>query len=113
MPPRTRGGAQEIELRNQTDALIYSVERSLRELRSPIPEGDRRAVDQAVDAARQALAAQDVNAIRRAHDELVRAAGVLETSSRAAAQGTTPGGAASSGRTEGDVIDAEVVDDRA
>jgi len=104
---------EEIELRNKTDALIYSVERSLRELPSTIPEADRRAVDQAVNAARQALAGQDVNAIRRAHDELVRAAGMLETSSRAAAQGTTPGGAASTGRTEGDVIDAEVVDDRA
>jgi molecular chaperone DnaK len=104
---------EEIELRNKTDALVYSIERSLRELRSSLSEGDRRAIEQAVDAARQALAAQDVEAIRRAHDELVRAAGVLETSSRTAAQGAAPGGAASSGRTEGDVIDAEVVDDHA
>jgi molecular chaperone DnaK len=84
-----------------------------RELRSRLAEGDRRAIEQAVDTARQALAGQDVDAIRRAHDALVRAAGVLETSSRTAAQGTAPGSAASTGRTEDDVIDAEVVDDRA
>jgi molecular chaperone DnaK len=104
---------EEIELRNKTDALLYSVERSLRELGSRIAEGDRRSIEQAVEGARQALAAQDVNAIRRAHDELVRVAGVLEASSRTAAQGAASGGAASSRQTEGDVIDAEVVDDRA
>jgi molecular chaperone DnaK len=104
---------EEIELRNKTDALLYSVERSFRELGSSISDGDRRAVEQAVDGAHRALAAQDVNAIRRAHDELVRAARVLETSSRTAAQGTAPGGASSTGRTEGDIVDAEVVDDRA
>ena len=104
---------EEIELRNQTDALVYSVQRSLSERRDSLSESDRRAVEQAVDAARQALAAQNVDAIRRAHDELVRVAGVLETSSRTAAQGRRPDGTASTPRTEGDVIDAEVVDDRA
>jgi molecular chaperone DnaK len=51
--------------------------------------------------------------IKRVHTRSSRDRVAPCGSRSAAAQGTAPGGAAPSGRTEGDVIDAEVVDDRA
>src|SRR5439155_1163875 len=43
---------QEIEVRNQTDSLVYSTERTLGEHGSKLPEADRKAVEDALNEAR-------------------------------------------------------------
>ena len=43
---------QEIELRNQTDALVYSTERALAEHGAKLSESERRALEQALNEAR-------------------------------------------------------------
>jgi len=104
---------QEIELRNQTDALVYSTERTLREQGGMLSATDRRSVEQAIAETRDALNAQDLDRIKRAQDNLTRAAQALnEAIARAATAGAGSRQGGQSSQGEDDVIDAEVVDDR-
>jgi molecular chaperone DnaK len=101
---------QEIELRNQADALVYSTERSLAEHGAKLAPNERQTVEQALAEAREALRADDIERIRRAQDELTRAAQMLAQAmyreTRAGGSEPTAGGAP----PEGDVVDAEFED---
>jgi molecular chaperone DnaK len=105
---------EEMEARNQTDTLAYSVERMIREQAQAVPESDRRAAEQAVQEARDALNGQDVERIKRAQDTLNRAAQSLnEAIARAAStqgQQAQQGSTRPSSQPETDVVDAEVVE---
>ena len=100
---------QEIELRNQTDALVYSTGRALAEHGTKLAEAERAAVEQALSEARDALKAEDAERMRRAQDALTRASQTL-----AAATSRPPGnggGSQPSGPPgDGDVVDAEFKD---
>jgi len=103
---------QEIELRNQADALVYSTERSLAEHGAKLTPDERSSVEQALADAKEALRSDDMERIRRAHDGLMRVAQVLaQAMSREPRAGGPTGGAASGGAPpEGDVVDAEFED---
>ncbi|MGH7313812.1 MAG: Hsp70 family protein, partial [Candidatus Rokuibacteriota bacterium] len=107
---------QEIELRNQTDSLVYSTERTLAEHGPKLSEADRRAVEAALNEAREALQGNDRERIRRAQENLTRASSqsLAEAMYRDAKSG--PGaGPSPPGQQQGDeVVDAEFrdVDDR-
>ena len=105
---------EEIELRNETDVLVYSAERTLREQGRVLSDGERRPLEQAIAGAREALNSQDLDRIRRAKNELTRAGQALnEAIARAATTAGRPVQQPSPGSpAEDDVIDAEVVDDR-
>src|SRR5439155_219278 len=64
---------QEIEVRNQTDSLVYSTERTLGEHGAKLAENDRKAIDDALAEAREALKGEDVERMKRAQDGLSRA----------------------------------------
>jgi molecular chaperone DnaK len=103
----------EIELRNQTDSLVYSTERTLAEHGPTLSDADRQAVERALAEAREAVRSEDADRIRRARENLTRAANSLaEAAYRQAsanpAEGTAPG------VPRPDVVDAEFaeVDDR-
>src|SRR5687768_8775324 len=68
---------QEIELRNQTDALVYSTQRALAERQDVLADAERQTVEQALEEAREALKGDDIERVRRAHDALTRAAQML------------------------------------
>ncbi len=68
---------QEIELRNQTDALVYSTERALAEHGAKLSDTERASVEQALSEAREALKAEDAERIRSAQDALTRASQTL------------------------------------
>jgi molecular chaperone DnaK len=59
-----------IDLRNQSDGLIYSTERTLDEFRENVTGEQRQVLLRAVEAARAAAAADDVAALRTAMGEL-------------------------------------------
>ncbi len=59
-----------IEARNQADALIYSVEKTLAENKQKLAAGDVGRIDAALEQARQAVKGDDAEAIRRATTEL-------------------------------------------
>ncbi|HXH83137.1 MAG TPA: molecular chaperone DnaK, partial [Candidatus Tectomicrobia bacterium] len=111
---------QEIEVRNQTDSLVYSTERTLSEHGAKLGEADRKAVEDALAEAREALKGEDVERMKRAQESLTRAshklAEVMYREAQAQAQGggaQAPGGAgqqAPGGAKEGEVVDAEFED---
>ena len=61
---------EEIELRNQTDSLVYSTERMLAEHGAKLSTAERDAAEQAMNEAREALKGNDLERIRRAQEDL-------------------------------------------
>jgi molecular chaperone DnaK len=109
---------QEIEVRNQTDSLVYSTERSLGEHGSKLPEADRKAIEDALGEAKEALKTDDLERMQRAQQALMQAAQklgeIMYRESQAQGQpgqpGGAPGGHAHGGPKEGEVVDAEFED---
>jgi molecular chaperone DnaK len=115
---------QAIEVRNQTDSLVYSTERTLSEHGSKLGEADRKAIDDALAEAKEALKTEDFDRMKRAQETLSKASHKLaEIMYREAqAQSGQPGGQPSgqgaqsgtagrpSGPKEGEVVDAEFED---
>jgi molecular chaperone DnaK len=110
---------QEIEVRNQTDSLVYSTERTLGEHGAKLGEADRKAIDDALAEAREALKSEDLERMKRAQESLTRASHKLaEIMYREAQTQSQPGGGASApgpeqgttGPKEGEVVDADFED---
>jgi molecular chaperone DnaK len=108
---------QEIEVRNQTDSLVYSTERTLSEHGAKLPEADRKAIEEALGQTREALKGDDVERIKQAQEQLTRASHKLaELMYREAQAKTSPGGDPGStqgpagGPKEGEVVDADFED---
>jgi molecular chaperone DnaK len=107
---------EEIEVRNQTDSLVYSTERTLGEHGGKLGEVDRKVIDDALAEAREALKGEDVERMKRAQEALTRAAHKLaEVMYQSQAQpGAPTGGPTGDGRAagpkEGEVVDAEFED---
>jgi molecular chaperone DnaK len=122
---------EEIETRNKADQAVYAAEKMLQEMGDKLTPSDKSAVENAVEGLKKAIAENDVAAINRAMDLLTqmqhKAAEALYKNTGAGAPGSegspgSTGSAGSSGAEEprgstgsrdgGDVIDAEVVDDK-
>jgi molecular chaperone DnaK len=108
---------QEIEVRNQTDSLVYSTERTLNEHGAKLAEADKKAVEDALAEAKAALGTEDVDRMTRAQQQLAQAAQKLGEVMYRESQGPAqPGGAsagqsgANAGPREGEVVDAEFED---
>jgi molecular chaperone DnaK len=112
---------EEIETRNRADQAVYGAERFIQESGGKLPAAEKSSIDSAIEALKSALSANDVAAMTGAMEQLTqaqhKAAEVLYR--QAGAQG---GGASGEGETsapgegagdgaQGDVIDAEVVDE--
>jgi len=96
---------EEIELRNQADNLAYTAEKTLREVGEKIPPHLRGEIEDRVRRLREALAGQDITAVRRAMDDLsytLQQAGAAVYGAQAGA-GTQPPGEGRSGPDEGTV----------
>jgi molecular chaperone DnaK len=108
---------QEIEVRNQTDSLVYSTERTLAEHGAKLAESDKKAIDDALGEAKEALKTDDLERMKRAQDALTRAAHKLaeimyqDTQAQGQPGGAgKPGAGPSGGPKEGEVVDAEFED---
>jgi molecular chaperone DnaK len=116
---------EEIEVRNQCDAAVYQTEKLLRENRDKVSESDAKAVEEAVEACKKAMADGGVDNIKKATEQLQHATHALAEAmykANAAAQGGGGGGRGDGGAepssqgekkpggNQGDVIDAEYVD---
>jgi molecular chaperone DnaK len=112
---------EEIEARNQLDAMVYNVEKMLKEHGDKISGGERGDVDNALADAKKALEAGDKAGMDRAREQLTQASHKLAEAMYKSAQpgpGAGPqagpeasadGGAQEQKKDEG-VIDAEYVD---
>jgi molecular chaperone DnaK len=61
---------EEVETRNQADALAFQAERTLRDLGDKVSADDRAAAERSIEAVREALKGNDIEAVRRATQEL-------------------------------------------
>jgi len=117
---------EEVEVKNRADAMVYSTEKLLKEHRDKVAESDAKNIEAAIEDAKKAIQSNDTSQITAAVDRLTQASHKLaEAMYRQAAPGASsearaggaagPSGAAQGGngkqKSEGEVIDAEVVDD--
>jgi molecular chaperone DnaK len=95
------------EARNQADSLIYSVEKTLRELGDKAPADLRKEVEEKIAKLREKMEGDDLEAIRRASDELTQAYRLAEMLYRTKAGASEAGSASQSQKGKDDVIDAD------
>jgi molecular chaperone DnaK len=113
---------EEIETRNRADQAVYAAERMVKDSGDKLSAADRSAIESAVEALKKASAGTDVTAINSAMDALTKAqhaaAENLYKQAQTAGGGGQQGGGAPGGTTsestekQGEVIDAEVVDEK-
>ena len=114
----------EVETRNRADQTVYAAEQLLKESEDKLGADDRQAVQDAIDAVKEAVKGEDIEAITNALDRLnaaqqkaaqelyKNAQGASETPPGGPAPGAAgPGAGAPGPASDGDVIDAEVVED--
>jgi molecular chaperone DnaK len=95
-----------VEARNQTDSIIYAIEKSLKENEGRLPANLKTEIEQAISAAREAMQGDDIQRIRQASERLMQTSQRLgEAVSRATAQPNQS--AASGAQSEPEVVDAE------
>ena len=90
-----------VEARNQADATIYGVEKTLRETPA-VPAGLKAELEPAIAALRDAMRAEDVQRIRQATERLSQTALRLAEAGQAADAGANSGA-----QDEPGVVDAE------
>ncbi|HZS54405.1 MAG TPA: Hsp70 family protein, partial [Bryobacteraceae bacterium] len=113
---------EEIEERNRADAMVYNVEKMLREHRDKISEADAKQVESAVEDVKKAMAEGGLDKIKSATDKLTTASHKLAEAMYKSQSAGGPNGAAGQGPgTDGaqggqqqqpkdNVVDAEFVD---
>jgi molecular chaperone DnaK len=120
---------EEIEARNKADQAVYGAEKMLQDMGAKLAPGDKAAVETAIEQLKSAISANDTAAMNRAMEQLTQAqhraaealyknAGASAAGSggsggsegSAGAEGSGSGGAGGS-QAQGEVIDAEVVDE--
>ena len=117
---------EEVEVKNRADAMVYSVEKMLKEHRAKISEDDARNIESGLEEAKKAIQEGDVSRINSTVERLTSASHKLAEAMYKQAGATQPspgpgaaaepGASASSDSGEkskggGEVIDAEVVDE--
>ena len=112
---------EEIETRNRADQTVYAAEKMLLDMGPKLDQSDSSAVASAIESLKQAIAANDTTAMNRAMEQLTQvqhkaAENLYKQSGSAGAGAGSPGAAAArrfcrGGATQGDVIDAEVVEE--
>jgi molecular chaperone DnaK len=121
---------EEIEARNKADQSVYAAEKMILDMGAKLAASDKAAVETAIEGLKSAIASGEAAAMTKAMEQLTQAqhraaealyknagasaAGGSESSGGSAGSGGSSegsGGAAGSGGAQGDVIDAEVVDE--
>ena len=111
---------EEIETRNRADQAVYGTERMLKDAGDKLSAADRAEVESAMGELRKAIEANDVAGMNAGMEKLTAvqhrvAEALYRTQAAGGDAGSAPGGAAAGGgeaSRDGDVIDAEVVDDK-
>jgi molecular chaperone DnaK len=112
---------EEIETRNRADQAVYGAEKTLRDMGDKLGASDKAALEGAITELKSAVGSNDTAAMNRAMEQLTQAqhkaaeALYKQAGPAPSGGGPEPGGASAGpepGRaTQGDVIDAEVVED--
>ncbi len=120
---------EEIETRNKADQAVYGAERFIKDSGDKLQAADKTAIEASIESLKKAIESGDATAIAREMESLTQAqhkaaAALYQQAAPGAGQapggdgqgaGATGGAAsgdAAAGGPQGDVIDAEVVDDK-
>ncbi|NBV24476.1 MAG: molecular chaperone DnaK [Proteobacteria bacterium] len=114
---------EEIEVRNETDSLVYRSEKMVKDNADKIDAGAKSKIEDAVKKAREALAGTDAQkiseareklneAVQGASEQIYKAAAEKAQATKTASSGPAPGGEPKADKDQGPVIDAEVVDEK-
>jgi len=88
---------EQVETRNQADALAFQAERTLRDLGDKVSSEDKADVDAKVTAVREALKGNDIEAVKRTSSELAAAVQRVSTAAYQASAGGPGDGAGAAG----------------
>ena len=113
-----RKAKDQIEARNRADAMLYNVEKTLKEHRSKVGDAEAKEIDEALEETKKAIGENDPDRINAATDRLTAASHKLaeamykSASSQPGGQTPPPPGG-DQGKKDGgkdNVVDAEFVD---
>ena len=105
-----------IDARNRADAMVYNVEKTLKEHRSKVGEAEAKEIDAALEETKKTLTENDADKINTAVDRLTTASHKLaeamykSTSQPGAQQAPTDGQPKPEDKGKDNVVDAEFVD---
>jgi molecular chaperone DnaK len=114
---------EEIETRNEADNAVYRSEKMLKDNQATISEGDKKKIEDAANAVKEALKGSDTAAIKSASEKLNEAWQAVSAEIYKAAAAKAQADKAADAQPQGDapkseekkdegVIDAEVVDEK-
>jgi len=98
---------EQVEARNNCDAMIFNAEKALREYGDKIPASTREQVEKKIEAARKALEGNDTQTIKRATEELGLAFQQIGAAMYGQAGATAGDGSGYGERTDEDVIEGD------
>jgi molecular chaperone DnaK len=109
---------EEAEIRNNADSLVYQMEKVLRDNADKVDASEKAAVEGPLAELKTALAGNDMDAIRSAHEKLMAASQAFSQKLyESAARDENAAGTSASGQTGGgtssddDIVDAEIVEE--
>jgi len=113
-----RKAKDQIEARNRADAMVYNVEKTLKEHRDKVGADDAKAIETALEDVKKSINENDPEKLNAATDRLTQASHKLaEAMYKASQPGTGAGappppsdGAGGGDKPKEDVVDAEFVD---
>ncbi len=104
---------EEVDLRNEADQMVYQIEKSMNDFGDKVTEDDKAKVQPKLDALKEALKGDNIEAVKTAKEELQNAfyeiAGKVYQAQGgdAAAAGAAQAAPEDNGPVDGDVIDAD------
>ena len=105
---------EEVELRNAADHLVFTTEKTLKDLGDNVDQDDKVKAEEAKEKVKTALAGTDIEAIKAAKDELEQIVQQLSTKlyeqaaqAAQAAQGADGAQAGAENKTDDNVVDAD------
>jgi molecular chaperone DnaK len=102
---------EEADVRNNADNLVYSVERSLKDVDGKVDPNTKLEIEQAIKDAKEALAGGDVEEIKTKQEALVTASHKLSEALYSQVQDQQQSATSESADADDLVEDAEVVED--
>jgi molecular chaperone DnaK len=113
---------EEAEIRNNADSLVYQMEKVLRDNADKVDDAEKATVEAPLAELKTALAGNDMDAIRAAHEKLMAASQSFsqklyesaardENAAGTSASGQTAGQADGGSSSDDDIVDAEIVDE--
>src|ERR1700734_924732 len=106
----------QIEARNRADAMVYNVEKTLKEHRDKVGEADAKSIETAIEDVKKAINENDADKLNAATDRLTTASHKLAEAMYKASSGTPADGPQGApppppnDKPKEDVVDAEFVD---